>query len=111
MNGSSLPGRMGNPIRIFTIFNSSKRNWMRFTSSTLIYALILLINGLSACHKKERSSESVELAMQKYDSFILNMNVDSISMLYTRDGELGKIAKGRDSTGWHIQHMETKPVK
>jgi hypothetical protein len=39
----------------------------------------------------------MEQAMQKYDRYILKMDVDSIALLYTPDGELGKMARGRDS--------------
>ena len=57
----------------------------------------LILTSFSACRSKEHSSESVELAMQKYDRYILNMDVDSIALLYAPDGELGKMATGRDS--------------
>jgi hypothetical protein len=39
----------------------------------------------------------VEQAMQTYDRLIMGMNPDSISMIYAPDGELGTLAKGRDS--------------
>jgi hypothetical protein len=44
-----------------------------------------------------KTSAGVELAMKKYDHLILGMNADSIALIYTSDGELGKMAKGRDS--------------
>ena len=45
----------------------------------------------------QRNASGVEAAMQNYDRYILSMNVDSISSIYTEDGELGNIARGRDS--------------
>ena len=49
------------------------------------------------CSAQSKSKSGVEKAMQKYDHLILGMNADSISMIYAPDGELGKMAKGRDS--------------
>lgn len=57
----------------------------------------LTITLFSACRSKEHNAESVEQAMQKYNRYILKMDVDSIALLYTPDGELGKMARGRDS--------------
>jgi len=59
--------------------------------------LCLITTFFSACRPKERSTESVEQAMQNYNRYILEMDVDSIALLYAPDGELGKMAKGRDS--------------
>ncbi len=59
--------------------------------------LCLITTFFSACQPKERSTESVEQAMQNYNRYILDMDVDSIALLYAPDGELGKMAKGRDS--------------
>src|ERR1700748_2264124 len=136
--------------------------------------IVLTIIFFAACRPKGHSTETVEQAMKKYDRYILHMDVDSISLLYAPDGELGKMAKGRysirrflenfrkykvlsqvsktniininrdtaiqsglytqkvivtsndtvtvkglfsakwiwmDSTGWHIQRMETQPAK
>ena len=62
---------------------------------TLICGLAVML--FTACGTKGHSRETVEQAMQKYDRYILHMDVDSISQFYTPDGELGKMAKGRDS--------------
>ena len=35
--------------------------------------------------------------MQQYDHYILNLDADSISLLFTSDGQLGDMATGRDS--------------
>jgi hypothetical protein len=66
-------------------------------SSWFAGILCLTIIFFTACRPKGHSTESVEQAMQKYDRYILRMDVDSISLLYAPDGELGKMAKGRDS--------------
>ena len=39
----------------------------------------------------------MEQAMKNYDHLIMGMNADSIAAIYAPDGELGKIARGRDS--------------
>ena len=59
---------------------------------TAFYSLTILI-----CHAQNKTRAGVEQAMKTYDRFILNMNTDSIAMIYASDGELGKMAKGRDS--------------
>lgn len=51
----------------------------------------------SSCMHRQRNASGVEAAMQNYDRYILSMNVDSISSIYTEEGELGNIARGRDS--------------
>jgi hypothetical protein len=48
-------------------------------------------------YAQNKTEAGVEQAMKTYDRFILSMNTDSITLLYTADGELGKMAKGRDS--------------
>lgn len=64
---------------------------------------ILLLTGLLIstvifwCNAQNKNNAGVELAMKNYDRLILGMNADSIAMIYTPDGELGTIAKGRDS--------------
>lgn len=66
----------------------------------LVYRFIgitCLMATFFSCRPKERSTESVEQAMQKYNGYIKKMDVDSIALLYAPDGELGKMAKGRDS--------------
>lgn len=60
---------------------------------TIIPVYFCAVNGLA----QGKSKSDVEHAMQKYDLLILGMNADSISLIYAPDGELGKMAKGRDS--------------
>lgn len=50
----------------------------------------------SCTHAGHRPSE-IEAAMNYYDHLLLNSDADSISLLYTPDGNLGNIAMGRDS--------------
>jgi hypothetical protein len=70
---------------------------MKFLVWRYIGFLCLIITPFPSCRQKERSAESVEQAMQKYNRYIQKMDVDSIALLYTPDGELGKMARGRDS--------------
>ncbi len=60
-----------------------------------IYFICLLF--AFSCTQPQHSKESVELAMKQYDRLILKMDMDSIALLYTEDGNLGNIARGRDS--------------
>jgi hypothetical protein len=52
----------------------------------------------------------VEQAMQNYDRYILKMDVDSIAWLYTPDGELGKMARGRDSIRRFLENFKKYKV-
>ena len=61
----------------------------------LVILPLFLFAQICAAQSKDKSG--VEEAMQKYDRLIMGMNSDSIAMIYAPDGELGKIAKGRDS--------------
>jgi SnoaL-like domain len=70
----------------------------------------LTITLFSACRSKEHNAESVEQAMQKYNRYILRMDVDSIAFLYTPDGELGKMARGRDSIRRFLENFKKYKV-
>jgi hypothetical protein len=59
-------------------------------------SLLFIVIFFSA-NAQNKTEAGVEQAMKTYDRFILSMNTDSIAMLYAPDGELGKMAKGRDS--------------
>ena len=83
---------------------------MRFPIYGFINILILLVIFFPACQPKKRSAETVERAMQKYDRYLLHMDVDSISLLYTPDGELGKMAKGRDSIRRFLENFKKYKV-
>lgn len=64
---------------------------MRYQTAFLITAMIL-----GSCNDAHSDSE-IEAAMNKYNSYILSMNADSISNMFTPDGKLGEMAQGRDS--------------
>ncbi len=63
----------------------------------LLFLLIPAFLCINAVFSQSNNKSGVEQAMQKYDRLILGMNADSISLIYAPDGELGKMAKGRDS--------------
>ncbi len=65
--------------------------------SKFILVVFFCLPGILFCHAQPKTKAGVEQAMKTYDRFILNMNTDSIALLYAPDGELGKMAKGRDS--------------
>jgi hypothetical protein len=52
---------------------------------------------LLSCTDSRKNKMGVESAMKRYDSLILKLDADSISRLFTPDGNLGNIAIGRDS--------------
>jgi len=60
-----------------------------------VTALCVLTTVL--CFGQNKTKAGVEQAMKTYDRYILSMNSDSIALIYAPDGELGKMAKGRDS--------------
>lgn len=67
----------------------------RITSAFLVLSLVSLI--IFSCNNTKRSVKAVETAMNQYNHYIQKMNVDSIAFLFTPDGNLGNLARGRDS--------------
>lgn len=57
--------------------------------------IFFLFSCISTSHNKNKAG--VESAMKKYDNLILKLDADSISLLFTPNGNLGNIALGRDS--------------
>lgn len=53
--------------------------------------------ALLSCKKKVHTAKEIEAAMNQYDRLIKKMDSDSITLLYTKDGDLGVMAHGRDS--------------
>jgi hypothetical protein len=83
---------------------------MRFPLCRFTGILSLMIIFFTACRPKGHSTETVEQAMQKYNRYILLMDVDSIALLYTPEGELGKMAKGRDSIRRFLENFKKYKV-
>ena len=59
--------------------------------------LILIFVSLPSCNTSRHSRSGVESSMKYYDHLLQKLDADSIALLYTPDGNLGDIAKGRDS--------------
>lgn len=61
--------------------------------------LIILISlaSLLSCNASKHNEKGVQSAMNQYDHYIQKMEIDSLAMLFTPDGDLGNIAHGRDS--------------
>ena len=57
--------------------------------------IFFLFSCISTRHNKNKAG--VESAMKKYDNLIFKLDTDSISLLFTPNGNLGNIAIGRDS--------------
>ena len=70
---------------------------MTFHFSLLFFSTFILLDGGFSFQHNYRSRAAVDQAMKKYDDLILKMDVDSITTMYTPDGDLGNIAHGRDS--------------
>ena len=68
---------------------------MLFTKRFFIFTVFALMMLL--CCKQQHNQKEVELAMKQYDHLIQKMDMDSIALLYTADGDLGSMAHGRDS--------------
>ncbi|MEO6882757.1 MAG: hypothetical protein ABI199_01900 [Bacteroidia bacterium] len=62
----------------------------------LFIGSIICLNFFS-CKTDKHSKTEIESSLKQYDNLILKLDADSISMLYTNDGNLGNIAIGRDS--------------
>ena len=52
---------------------------------------------VTSCTRSLHNEAGVKSAMKNYDQLILKLDADSISILFTADGNLGNVAKGRDS--------------
>lgn len=63
----------------------------------LRFFILSFLALLVSCSTGRHNKKGVELAMKQYDHLILNLDADSIALLYAPDGDLGNIAHGRDS--------------
>ena len=70
---------------------------MRRNLSLVPAVFLFTIAILFSCNASRHNKAGVQSAMTQYDHYIQRMDVDSISMLFTSDGNLGNIAHGRDS--------------
>ena len=61
------------------------------------YPLLLFTLLLCHCQPAHHNKKGIEAAMHYYDHLIKNVDADSIAMLFTTDGNLSGMAKGRDS--------------
>lgn len=68
---------------------------MHLPCSTICLLLIPVVLASSCRYRHEK--QEIEAAMQTYDRLIKKMDADSIALLYAPDGDLGGVAKGRES--------------
>jgi ketosteroid isomerase-like protein len=61
----------------------------------LLPIIMLILFLLPAC--RTHDAREVQEAMDRYNRYVLRMDADSVSSMYTPDGELGNVKKGRDS--------------
>lgn len=66
---------------------------IRFTNLLILSILTLLFS----CNASRHNNKGVQSAMNQYDHYIQTMDVDSIALVFTPEGDLGKMAHGRDS--------------
>ena len=57
----------------------------------------VIITLLFACNTNRHNTKGIQSVMKLYDHYIQTMDVDSIALLYTPEGDLGQMAHGRDS--------------
>ena len=69
---------------------------VHFLKPTFLLFLLNCLVVFYSCHHRDKRQE-VERALANYDRLIKKMDADSISLMYTANGELGDIARGRDS--------------
>lgn len=74
---------------------------MRFSPAYLFTFLLF------SCSTARHAPSSVEAAMQHYNRLILHSDADSIALLYTPDGELGEMARGRDSISKFLSRFKS----
>lgn len=63
----------------------------------ILFALIVTAIWLPVSCKRTHTEREISEQMAKYDRLLEKMNTDSIADLYTENGQLGNVAKGRDS--------------
>ncbi|MEW5842620.1 MAG: nuclear transport factor 2 family protein [Bacteroidota bacterium] len=73
------------------------------------FSLIILLLPLPACSPSKISQ--IEQRMNYYDHLILKTDADSISQMYTSDGELGNAVRGRDSIKLFLSRFKSFKVK
>ena len=69
---------------------------MKFFPGEINLITIIFI-FLFSCNVSKHNNKGVQSAMNQYNHYIQTMDVDSIALLYTTDGNLGTMAHGRDS--------------
>ena len=69
---------------------------MRLNIITFYFLCIVFLLSCNAT-RHSKNIAGVESAMKKYDHLILKLDADSISLLFTPNGNLGNIAIGQDS--------------
>jgi ketosteroid isomerase-like protein len=65
---------------------------------------IIIITGAGCIY--HHTAAEIKSAMKQYDRLIMKTDADSIALMYTVDGELGEIAKGRDSIKNFLQRFK-----
>ena len=65
--------------------------------SRLYHCLLFSSLLILSCNTPMHTRSAVESAMKHYDHLIRKLDADSIALLYTPDGMLGEMARGRDS--------------
>ncbi len=66
-----------------------------FPGLTSLIAIVFIL--LVSCNTSRHNNKGVQAAMNQYDHYIQTMDVDSIALLFTPNGDLGAMAHGRDS--------------
>jgi ketosteroid isomerase-like protein len=69
---------------------------MRFNVLFSAFVVLSVSFFLTACEKNHTNDE-IEQALQQYNHHLKNTDADSISLMFTEDGNLGNKVYGRDS--------------
>ena len=70
-----------------------KTSFVKCKTVLFVSVFVLMIKTATAQHDKT----GVEKRIKYYDHLIQNLDADSIALLYTPNGQLGEMARGRDS--------------
>lgn len=66
----------------------------------------ILATGFTLVSCSAHTEATVDSAMRNYDRVLMSVNADSIAMLYTKDGELGANAKGREAIKMFLSNFK-----
>lgn len=77
----------------------------------IIFSLYIIgiFTSLTGC-KRVHSKDEIIASMKMYDNYLVQMDTDSLALLYAQNGKLGEVATGRDSIRKFLQTFSNYKV-